>query len=159
MSPALHRPHLAETRHTHGFGGPAPTPPPGPPCDQCGKGTSRYNPHGRCNACCQRVGYPIEPAEERKPPRPGHTDDCECFERRKPRIGLDGEQLRKGGKGGNRRWTITLTCPRCEKQREVEFGGLRVKACTINYALECMSCQKHGNTYARDHFNRQKEAA
>lgn len=98
MSPALHRPHLAETRHTHGFGGPAPTPPPGPPCDQCGKGTSRYNPHGRCNA-----------------------------------------------------W--------CEKQREVEFGGLRVKACMINYELECMSCQKHGNTYARDHFNRQKEAA
>lgn len=149
MSPALHRPHLAETRHTHGFGGPAPTPPPGPPCDQCGTGTSRYNPYGRCNACCLRVGYPeehaqLEPVHPITGTRPvrtrGHTDDCRCSELRRPKM--------RGGKpvmkqSGGYRYVIDLTCPECDEVRTVDYNSRhRGHPCQNRYMAICHKCSK-----------------
>lgn len=110
----------------------------GAPCDKCHGPTSKWNTHGRCYACCLRVGYPEDDTDapvkqdgRRKPhPHPG----CRCVPDSYP----DPNRHLKT----RAQYVIDVICPDCGAPRAV---GTKEQPCATDYEVRCMKCTASRN--------------
>ena len=122
----IHRPYLGPIRSTP-VAGIRVDRPDQPPCDRCGGQVSRYNPAGRCYQCIARHGSPAEDVAVvrstlQHPSRTkGHTDDCECFTRRAPKLDSTRQPVRRSH--GGIEYEIVVTCSVCDTPRQTRYGS------------------------------------
>jgi hypothetical protein len=143
VTPALRRPNAVTLARTGTVLGDRIVHEPAGHCDQCGCRLSVYANHARCYTCEQIHGpdHTLVISTLREPWKTsGHTQDCECFERRYPMVDEYGKLCLKVD--GSQKYLIRVTCPHCNAPRVVRFGGQHTgrPLCQARFTAACASC-------------------